>query len=183
MPPHPFFWNPCILLCWILREWLLKFSILVVFNDRECINVQELQNITPKSLTSFINTFVWICNNCHVKGFSTFIINFPNCFLQSLNSSSQIIDLGQDNKKIPKRSFNVSSNLKKRNLFSSWFLFESWERERKRKNAQNNLLCLLDKLTHLVAIFSFFLAVHNLRGMHLSYVCWDKILGFGEVLK
>jgi hypothetical protein len=82
----------------------LKFSILVVFNDWKCINVQELQNITPKSLRAFIKTFVWICNNCHVKGFSTFIINFLNFFLQSLNSSSQIIDLGQD-KKISKKKF------------------------------------------------------------------------------
>jgi hypothetical protein len=39
-----------------------------------------LQNITPKSWRAFIQTFVWICNNCHVKRFSTLIINFLTFF-------------------------------------------------------------------------------------------------------
>jgi len=132
MLPNPFFWNPCILLCWLLKEWLLKFSILVVFNDRKCINVQNMQNITPKNLRGFINSFMRICNNCHVKGFSTFIIDFLNFVLQSLNSSSQIINLGQDNKKIPKRSFNVSSSLKKRIYFHVDFCL-NLEREKEKE--------------------------------------------------
>jgi hypothetical protein len=42
---------------------MLKFSVskimfVVVFNDCECVNVQELQNSTPEILRASIKTFV-----------------------------------------------------------------------------------------------------------------------------
>ncbi len=46
-----------------ITDKMLKFSVskilfVVVFNDCECINVQELQNLTPKILRASIKAFV-----------------------------------------------------------------------------------------------------------------------------
>jgi hypothetical protein len=73
-----FLWKPThapILLCWTLLtiEWMLKFSVskilfVVVFYDCECINVQELQNLTLEILRASIKTFVWVCNKLSCQG-------------------------------------------------------------------------------------------------------------------
>jgi hypothetical protein len=65
-----FLWKPIhtpILHCWTLltREWMLRFSVskilfVVVFNDCECVNVQELQNLTLEIWRASIKNFVWI---------------------------------------------------------------------------------------------------------------------------